>query len=261
MLSIKNLKVTVEGEEILHGLNLEMKKGELHAIMGPNGSGKSTLSNTLMGHPKYRITGGSVKFMGKDLLAMKPEERAQLGLFLAFQYPKEIPGVNLVSFLRAAYNALRPKEESISLYHFKKKMQEMMELVGLSADFMERSTNEGFSGGEKKKTEMLQWAMLEPQLAILDETDSGLDIDALRTVCETIQKIRKPHQSLLLVTHYQRILDYITPDKVHVMMDGRIVMSDGPELAQRLEKEGYEFIREQVGLRKRSGLKVLNPSK
>lgn len=258
MLSIKKLKVSVEGEKVLSGIDLEVKPGEMHAIMGPNGSGKSTLSNVLMGHPNYQVTGGKAVFQGKDLFKLAPEERARLGLFLAFQYPKEIPGVNLVSFFRAAYNAQHPSDEPISLYHFKKLVAEKMEQVGLTPDFMNRSLNEGFSGGEKKKAEILQWVILEPKLAIFDETDSGLDIDALRMVCETVQALKKPDQSLILVTHYPRILDYIQPDRVHVMMEGRLVMEDGPDLANQLEKKGYEFVRKQAGIRKKSGLKVLN---
>lgn len=257
MLSVKNLKVAVDGEEILHGIDLNIKPGEVHAIMGPNGSGKSTLSNVLMGHSKYEVTDGLVKFMGEDLLELEPEERAQLGMFLAFQYPKEIPGVSVVSFLRAAYNSVRKGEDPISLYHFKKFLEEKMELVGLPLSFMSRSLNEGFSGGEKKKAEILQMAILEPQLAILDETDSGLDIDALKTICEAVKRVRKEGQSILLITHYPRILDYITPDKVHVLMDGKIVMEDGERLARKLEEKGYDYVREKVGI-KDPGLKIIN---
>lgn len=262
LLSIHNLTVSIGQNTILQGLDLEIQPGKIHAIMGPNGSGKSTLSATLMGHPHYSISGGSVTFLGEDLMALDPEERAALGLFLAFQYPKEIPGVNLVSFLRACTNAVKKVRaekagepfKPISLYHFKKMLMDQMSVVGLPASFMNRSTNEGFSGGEKKKCEILQWALLEPRLAILDETDSGLDIDSLRTICEAIRELRKPDQSILMITHYQRILDYITPDVIHVMMEGRIVMTGGPELAQTLEKHGYDYVREQVGLKKPSGL-------
>ena len=257
MLSVKNLKVQVEGKEILHGIDLQIKPGEVHAIMGPNGSGKSTFSNVLMGHSKYKVTNGEVEFRGQNLLELEPEERARLGMFLAFQYPKEIPGVSLVSFLRAAYNAVRKNEDPISLYHFKKILEEKMELIGLSPTFMSRSLNEGFSGGEKKKAEILQMAMLEPRLAILDETDSGLDIDALKTICETVQAIRSPKQSILLITHYPRILDYITPDKVHVLMNGKIVMEDGERLARKLEEQGYDYVRKKMGI-KSSGLKIVN---
>ena len=255
MLSVKNLKVAVEGEEILHGIDLEIKRGEVHAIMGPNGSGKSTLSNVLMGHDKYEVIDGEVKFLGQNLLELAPEERARLGMFLAFQYPKEIPGVSLVSFLRAAYNAVR--SEKMSLYHFKKILEEKMELVGLSTAFMSRSLKEGFSGGEKKKAEILQMAVLEPRLAILDETDSGLDIDALKTICDAVKKVRAKDQSILLITHYPRILDYIAPDKVHVLMEGKIVMEDGEELARKLEAHGYDYVREKVGIKK-AGLKIVN---
>ncbi|MBT5016741.1 Fe-S cluster assembly ATPase SufC [Candidatus Peregrinibacteria bacterium] len=257
MLSVKNLQVQVEGKEILHGIDLQIKPGEVHAIMGPNGSGKSTFSNVLMGHSKYKVTNGEIEFRGQNLLELEPEERARLGMFLAFQYPKEIPGVSLVSFLRAAYNAVRKDKDPISLYHFKKLLEEKMELIGLSSTFMSRSLNEGFSGGEKKKVEILQMAMLEPRLAILDETDSGLDIDALKTICETVQAIRSPKQSILLITHYPRILDYITPDKVHVLMNGKIVMEDGERLARKLEEQGYDYVREKMGI-KSLGLKIVN---
>ncbi|EKD92545.1 MAG: hypothetical protein ACD_28C00408G0002 [uncultured bacterium] len=264
LLSIQNLNITVDGSPIVRGLDLGIYPGQIHAIMGPNGSGKSTLSSTLMGHPKYEVTEGTVQFQGEDLLALDPNERAALGLFLAFQYPKEIPGVNLTAFMRACYNAVRKTRaqragetfEPVSLYAFKKMMIDQMSLVGLPASFMNRSTNEGFSGGEKKKCEILQMALLEPRLAILDETDSGLDIDALRTICGAIRAVQKPEQSLLMITHYQRILDYITPDVIHIMMDGKIVMTGGPELAKHLEKEGYDYVREKVGMPKTSSLKL-----
>lgn len=265
ILKIEGLKVEVEGNEILHGVDLEIGAGEIHAIMGPNGSGKSTLSAALMGYPKYEVTEGKVTFMGEDLLEMDPEDRAVLGLFLSFQYPKEIPGVNLVSFMRASYNAVRKAQaeakneeyEPISLFKFKKMVMDKMQLVGLPASFVDRATNEGFSGGEKKKSEILQMSMLEPTLAILDETDSGLDIDALRSICETINKVRREDQSLLMITHYQRILDYITPDHIHIMMDGKVVMSGGAELAQKLEEHGYDYVREQVGIKKPSSFKMV----
>lgn len=257
MLTIKNLKVAAQGEEILHGINLEIRPGEVHAIMGPNGSGKSTLSNVLMGHPKFEVIDGSVKFKGKDLLKLAPEERAKLGLFLAFQYPKEIPGVSVVSFLRAAHRAVCGDKNSLTLYHFKRFLEGKMALIGLSPAFMDRSLNEGFSGGEKKKMEILQMAVLNPDLAILDETDSGLDIDALKTVCETVKKVRTPNQSVLIITHYPRILDYLKPDKVHILMNGEIVMEDGENLARKLEKDGYDYVRKQIGLKK-SGLKIIN---
>lgn len=265
LLSIKNLHVSVEGTPILKGVDLEIRSGELHAIMGPNGSGKSTLSATLMGHPKYEITQGEVLFAGENLVEMDPEQRAALGLFLSFQYPKEIPGVNLVSFLRASYNAVRKAQaeargesfEPVSLFEFKKWVLDKMGLIGMPASFMNRSTNEGFSGGEKKKSEILQLALLEPKLAILDETDSGLDIDALRDICKALLEVRKPDQSLLMITHYQRILDYIAPDVIHIMMEGKIVMSGGPELAKTLEDRGYDYVREQVGLPKSSAFNVM----
>jgi Fe-S cluster assembly ATP-binding protein len=265
LLKIRGLKVCVEDTEILHGIDLDINSGEIHAIMGPNGSGKSTLSSALMGHPKYEITEGTVMFRGKDLLEMDPEKRATLGLFLSFQYPKEIPGVNLVSFMRASYNAVRKAQalvsgdefEPVTLFAFKKMMMDKMSLVGMPASFMERATNEGFSGGEKKKCEILQMAVLEPILAILDETDSGLDIDALKDICNTILEVRKPEQSILMITHYQRILDYIAPDHVHVMMDGKIVMSGGSDLARTIEAEGYDYVREKVGIKKESGFKMI----
>lgn len=257
MLIIKNLKVKVKGKEILHGISLEIKKGEVHVIMGPNGSGKSTLSNVLMGHPRFEVTGGSIKFKGKNLLKLAPEERAKEGLFLAFQYPKEIPGVSVVSFLRVAHQVVWGDKNSLTLYHFKKMLEEKMALVGLSSAFMERSLNEGFSGGEKKKMEILQMAILNPELAILDETDSGLDIDALKTVFKAVEKVRALKQSVLLITHYPRILDYLKPDKVHVLMNGKIVMEDGASLARKLEKQGYDYVRKQLGFNN-SGLKIIN---
>ena len=264
-LKIENLKVNVEDTEILHGIDLEINPGEIHAIMGPNGSGKSTLSAALMGHPKYEIVGGKVTFRDQDLLEMKPEDRAVLGLFLSFQYPKEIPGVNLISFMRASYNAVRKaqaevmdeKYEPITLFKFKKLMMDKMKLVGMPVHFMERATNEGFSGGEKKKSEILQMAILEPKLAILDETDSGLDIDALQDICKTINTIRREDQAVLIITHYQRILDYITPDYIHIMMDGKIVMSGDAELARKIEAQGYDYVRDHVGIKKVSSLKMV----
>ena len=259
LLDIQNLHISAPDKEIVHGVSLQIKPGEIHAIMGPNGSGKSTLSATLMGHPKYKATEGTVKFSGKDLLKMDPSQRAAAGLFLAFQYPKEIPGVNMVSFLRASYNAINKARDSqfkpVPLYNFKKLLQEKMELVGLSKAFMARNTNEGFSGGEKKKAEVLQMALLEPKLAILDETDSGLDIDALRTICGAIEAVRKDDQSLLMVTHYERMLKYLKPDHIHIMMDGKIVMSGGKELAAKLEEEGYDYVRKLLS--EKNPLKVL----
>lgn len=251
LLDIRDLHIGVEGQEIIHGVDLKIQPGEIHVIMGPNGSGKTTLSSALMGHPRYKILGGKVKLKGRDLLKMSPDERASAGLFLAFQYPKEIPGVSLLSFLRTAYNAVLKarkgkKFEPLSLYSFKKFLQEKVELVGLPRRFLERSINEGFSGGEKKKSEILQMAVLEPDLAILDETDSGLDIDALKNICHAITKIKKKSQSLLVVTHYERMLKYLKPDFVHIMMEGRVVESGGKELAKKLEKYGYEPIRLKI---------------
>ncbi len=259
LLEIQNLFVSAPDKEIVKGLSLQIKPGEVHAIMGPNGSGKSTLSATLMGHPRYSVTKGNVRFNGEDLLEMDPSERAAAGLFLAFQYPKEIPGVNMVSFLRASYNAVNkardPKFKALPLYNFKKLLEDKMKLVGLSKAFMSRNTNEGFSGGEKKKAEILQMALLEPKLAILDETDSGLDIDALRTICEAILAAKQPEQSLLMVTHYERMLRYLKPDYIHIMMDGKIVLSGGKELAAKLEEEGYDYVRKILS--EKNPLKVL----
>ncbi len=259
LLEIQNLFVSAPDKEIVKGLSLQIKPGEVHAIMGPNGSGKSTLSATLMGHPRYEVTKGKVKFNGKDLLQMDPSQRAAAGLFLAFQYPKEIPGVNMVSFLRASYNAVNKARDAkfkpLPLYNFKKILEEKMKLVGLSKTFMSRNTNEGFSGGEKKKAEILQMALLEPKLAILDETDSGLDIDALRTICEAISAAKTPEQSLLMVTHYERMLKYLKPDYIHIMMDGKIVLSGGKELAAKLEEEGYDYVRKILS--EKNPLKVL----
>jgi Fe-S cluster assembly ATP-binding protein len=257
LLTIKNLKVRVEEKEILHGLDLQIGTGEVHAIMGPNGSGKSTLATTLMGHPRYQVTSGSVKLGSKDLLALPVEQRAAAGLFLAFQYPKEIPGVNTVAFLRAAYNnvmsARKKSFKPVPLYTFKKTVQTLMEKVQLPLGFLNRNVNEGFSGGEKKKLEVLQMALLEPKLAVLDETDSGLDIDALQAICKAIKAVRAPEQSIVMITHYERMLKYLKPDFVHIMIDGRIVMSGGKELAKKLEKHGYDYVRRQIP----SSLKVL----
>ena len=251
LLSINSLHISVEEthstgsgqEEVVHGLDLTVNEGEIHAIMGPNGSGKSTLVNALMGHPKYAITKGSATFQGKDLLSMEPHERANLGLFLAFQYPKEIAGVTLRSFLFAAYKAQttvrNPENKIISPIKFKKYLEEKMQSLHMDPAFAERHLNQGFSGGEKKKAEVLQLCVLQPHLALLDETDSGLDIDALKIVSEGVNAMRSPTFSAVIVTHYARILDYITPDRVHVMVQGKIVESGGRELASRLEKEGY----------------------
>ncbi len=239
LLSITDLHVSVEGKEILHGVSLEIQKGEIHAIMGPNGSGKSTLVNTLMGHPKYIVTKGKVQFQGKDLLVMKPDERARSGLFLAFQYPRELAGVTFRSFLFAAYNACHTSAKKLSPIKFKKIIEEQMRELSMDPAFAERSVNQGFSGGEKKKAEILQLKVLEPALALLDETDSGLDIDALKTVAEGVVSMRSPAFSAIIVTHYARILEYITPDSVHIMVGGKIVESGGASLARTLEKQGY----------------------
>jgi len=241
MLKIENLQASVEEKDILKGLNLEVKPGEVHAIMGPNGSGKSTLAYMLAGRDGYEVTGGSVSYDGADLLEMEPEERAAAGVFLAFQYPVEIPGVANMYFLRTALNSiLRAREqEEIDAATFLKLVREKAKVVGVKPELLKRAVNFGFSGGEKKRNEILQMAVLEPKLAILDETDSGLDIDALRTVADGVNQLRSPERAMVVITHYQRLLDYITPDVVHVMLDGRIVRSGGKELALELEKSGY----------------------
>jgi Fe-S cluster assembly ATP-binding protein len=240
-LQISDLTVEVEGSEILHGLDLELRKGETHALMGPNGSGKSTLAYAVAGHPAYEITGGRVLVDGTDVLELTPDERAQLGLFLAMQYPTEIPGVSLTNFLRTSLNALR--DEAVPVRQFMTDLRAQFELLDMDPAFMQRNVNEGFSGGEKKRFEILQMAMLRPRYAILDETDSGLDIDALKVVSEGVNRLRGPDMGVLLITHYTRILRYITPDRVHVMFGGRIVESGGPELAEELEAHGYERLR------------------
>jgi len=245
-LEIHDLHATVEGKEILKGIDLTVSQGEIHALMGPNGSGKSTLANVLMGRPGYEVTGGTVRFKGEDVLALTPDQRAQRGLFLAFQYPTEVPGVSVVNFLRTAYKAV--KGEEISALAFRKHMKEKMSLLGVEESMVQRYVNQGFSGGEKKRNEVLQLAVLEPELAILDETDSGLDIDSLREVATGVAQLAGPDLGVLIITHYQRILNYITPDRVHVMMAGRIVKTGGPELAHELEQKGYEGIRAELGL-------------
>lgn len=244
ILDIKDLHANVEGKEILKGLNLNVNQGEIHAIMGPNGAGKSTLASVLVGNPNYEITSGEVSFCGHDLLEMDPEERAREGLFLSFQYPVEIPGVSMTNFMRAALNEKRKHQglESISASDFLKLMKEKRELVELDSSLASRSVNEGFSGGEKKRNEIFQMAMLEPKLAILDETDSGLDIDALRIVAAGVNKLKRPDNATVVITHYQRLLDYIKPDFVHVLYKGRIVKSAGAELALELEEKGYDWI-------------------
>ena len=244
MLEIKNLKAGVEGEEILKGLDLSIQPGEVHAIMGPNGSGKSTLAQVLAGRDSYEVTGGSVLYNGKDLLELAPEERVHEGFFLAFQYPVEIPGVNSSYFLRAAVNALRThhSEEELNAVDFLKLMREKIQLLELDESLLKRSVNEGFSGGEKKRAEILQMALLEPTMAVLDETDSGLDIDALKVVANGVNHLKREDNAQLIITHYQRLLDYIVPDFVHVLCNGRIVKSGDKELAFELEEKGYDWI-------------------
>ncbi|PAQ13708.1 Fe-S cluster assembly ATPase SufC [Bacillaceae bacterium SAOS 7] len=247
-LVIKDLHVAIEGKEILKGVNLEIKGGEFHAIMGPNGTGKSTLSSAIMGHPKYEVTQGSIELDGEDVLEMEVDERARAGLFLAMQYPSEITGVTNADFLRSAINSRREEGDEISLMKFIRKMDEKMDFLEMDQDMAQRYLNEGFSGGEKKRNEILQLMMIEPKIAILDEIDSGLDIDALKVVSKGINEMRGSEFGCLMITHYQRLLNYITPDKVHVMMQGRIVKSGGPELAQRLEAEGYDWIKQELGI-------------
>ncbi|MEO6171360.1 MAG: Fe-S cluster assembly ATPase SufC [Lysobacter sp.] len=248
MLKIENLHVSIGDKQILKGLDLELQPGKVHAIMGPNGSGKSTLGNVIAGREGYDITAGSVTFMGRDLLALAPEERAAAGVFLAFQYPVEIPGVNNTYFLRAALNAQRRArgETEIDSMQFLKLVREKLAVLHLKDELLHRGVNEGFSGGEKKRNEIFQLALLEPALAILDETDSGLDIDALKTVAEGVNALRSPDRMFLVITHYQRLLDYIKPDVVHVLADGRIVETGGPELALQLEAHGYEWIKGRI---------------
>ncbi|MEH0156733.1 Fe-S cluster assembly ATPase SufC [Limibacter armeniacum] len=248
MLKINNLQASIEDKEILRGINLEVKPGEVHAIMGPNGSGKSTLASVLAGREEYEVTGGDVDFLGEDLLDMAPEERAQNGLFLAFQYPVEIPGVSNTNFLRTAVNEVRKArgEEPYDAVTFLKEMKEKMKIVNIDPSLMNRSLNEGFSGGEKKRNEIFHMAMLQPKLAILDETDSGLDIDALKVVANGVNSLRDKERSFVVVTHYQRLLDYIVPDFVHVLYKGRIVKSGTKELALELEEKGYDWIIKEV---------------
>ena len=248
-LEIKDLRVSVEGKEILKGLNLTINQGEVHAIMGPNGTGKSTLAYTLMGHPNYEVTGGEIWFKGKNLLELEPDERSREGVFLAFQYPVAIPGVTVANFLRTAINARRraanPEDKGISIPDFRTMLKEKMALLKMDPAFAGRYLNEGFSGGEKKRAEVLQMAALKPEIAILDETDSGLDIDALRIVSEGVNALHGPEMGVLVITHYQRLLNYIKPQFVHIMMNGVIVESGGPELALHLEEHGYDWVREK----------------
>lgn len=248
MLSIQNLHAGIDGKEILNGINLEIKPGEVHAIMGPNGSGKSTLASVLAGRKEFEVTKGSVEFLGKDLLDMSPEKRAGEGLFLAFQYPVEIPGLSTTNFIKTAVNEIRKYrgEEPLDAVGFLKLMKEKMKLMKIDQSLMSRSLNEGFSGGEKKRNEIFQMAMLQPRLAILDETDSGLDIDAIRIVANGVNKIKSKENAVLVVTHYQRLLNFIVPDFVHVLYNGRIVKSGGKELALELEEKGYDFIKDDL---------------
>ncbi|MBD1834297.1 Fe-S cluster assembly ATPase SufC [Cyanobacteria bacterium FACHB-472] len=247
ILSVRDLTANVDETPILKGLNLEVKAGEIHAIMGPNGSGKSTFSKVLAGHPAYEVTGGKVIFRGQNLLEMEAEERARAGIFLAFQYPLEIPGVSNVDFLRVAYNSRRKAEglEELDAFDFDELVHEKLDVVKMNPAFLSRSVNEGFSGGEKKRNEILQMALLEPKLAILDETDSGLDIDALKIVADGVNQLANAENAMLVITHYQRLLNYIVPDFVHVMEAGRIITSGGKELALELESRGYEWVREE----------------
>jgi len=246
ILSVRGLIAEVDGNQILKGLNLEVKAGEIHAIMGPNGSGKSTFSKVLAGHPSYDVTGGEILFQGENLLDLEPEDRARSGVFLAFQYPLEIPGVSNLDFLRVAYNSRRKHQglEELDAFDFDELVRDRLEVVKMNPSFLSRSVNEGFSGGEKKRNEILQMAMLEPKLAILDETDSGLDIDALKIVANGVNQLAKPENATILITHYQRLLNYIEPDFVHVMEGGRIVTTGTKELAQELESKGYDWVLE-----------------
>ncbi len=249
MLEIRNLHASIDGNEILKGINLKINKGEVHAIMGPNGSGKSTLAKVLAGHPQYEVTAGEVIYDGKNLLEMSPDERAREGVFMAFQYPIEVPGVSNAQFLRLAYNEKQKHhgEEELDPLEFKDLLKEKAKIVEMDASFMSRSVNEGFSGGEKKRNEILQMAVLDPNLAVLDETDSGLDIDALRIVAEGVDKLHSPDKAVILVTHYQRLLNYIVPDFVHVLSAGRIVKEGGKELALELEEKGYDWLKSVNG--------------
>ena len=248
-LEIKNLHVSIDGKEILKGVDLTVEQGEIHAIMGPNGTGKSTLAYTLMGHPSYAVTEGEVFFKGQNVLELEPDERSRLGIFLAFQYPVAIPGVTVANFLRTAINARRrainPEDKGMPIPEFRKLLKEKMDLLRMDHNFAGRYLNDGFSGGEKKRAEILQMATLKPEIAILDETDSGLDIDALRVVAEGVNALMNKDMGVLVITHYQRLLNYIKPDYVHIMLDGRIVESGGPDLALHLEDQGYDWVREK----------------
>ncbi|MYU58644.1 Fe-S cluster assembly ATPase SufC [Lactobacillus salivarius] len=248
VLEVKDLHVTVEGKEILKGVNLKMSTGEIHAIMGPNGTGKSTLSSTIMGDPAYKITKGDILLNGKSIIDLPVDERARMGLFLAMQYPQEIPGVTNAEFVKSAINARRPKDDPIPLMDFIKRLDETLETLDMSEEMADRYLNEGFSGGEKKRNEIMQMIMIRPEFAILDEIDSGLDIDALKVVSRGVNQMRGDNFGSLIITHYQRLLNYIIPDYVHVMMDGQLVKTGGPDLAIRLEKEGYAKLRDELGL-------------
>ena len=255
MLEIRNLTASIDGNQILKGINLNVNKGEVHAIMGPNGSGKSTLAKVLAGHPAYEVTGGEVTLDGKNLLEMSPDERAREGVFMAFQYPVEVPGVSNAQFLRLAYNEKQKHlgQDELDPLEFKDLLKEKAAVVEMDASFMTRSVNEGFSGGEKKRNEILQMAVLDPKLAVLDETDSGLDIDALRVVAEGVNKLHDPEKAVIVVTHYQRLLNYIVPDFVHVLSGGRIVKEGGKELALELEEKGYDWLKNENGSQAASG--------
>ncbi|AIR11541.1 Fe-S cluster assembly ATPase SufC [Ligilactobacillus salivarius] len=248
VLEVKDLHVTVEGKEILKGVNLKMSTGKIHAIMGPNGTGKSTLSSTIMGDPAYKITKGDILLNGKSIIDLPVDERARMGLFLAMQYPQEIPGVTNAEFVKSAINARRPKDDPIPLMDFIKRLDETLETLDMSEEMADRYLNEGFSGGEKKRNEIMQMMMIRPEFAILDEIDSGLDIDALKVVSRGVNQMRGDNFGSLIITHYQRLLNYIVPDYVHVMMDGQLVKTGGPDLAIRLEKEGYAKLRDELGL-------------
>jgi len=245
-LTIRDLRVSIDDQEIIRGLSLAIPRGELHAVMGPNGSGKSTLAKVLAGHPDYKVTAGKVFMDGENVLELEPDERARKGLFMAFQYPSEIPGVTIANFLRAAVQARLPEGEELEATDYYAKLSEKMELLEMDRSFTSRSVNEGFSGGEKKRNEILQLAMLDPKYAVLDETDSGLDIDALKVVANGVNSLRGPDIGILLITHYQRLLNYIVPDHVHVMVQGRIVRSGGKDLALELEEKGYDLVREEL---------------
>jgi len=244
MLKIENLQVEIDDQEIVKGLDLEVGEGEIHAIMGPNGSGKSTLANVLMGHPRYEVTGGAVTFRGEDVFELEADERAKLGMFLAFQYPSEVPGVSVANFLRTAVNSVR--EEELSAMEMYRLIQDKMKIMQMDPKFAERYLNEGFSGGEKKRNEILQMLLLEPRLAVLDETDSGLDVDALKVVAHGVNSLRSPERSMLLVTHYERLLELIVPDRVHVLAAGRIVKSGGKDLARELDERGYDWVQAEA---------------